>query len=119
MPRALSDVINSLPTDRRQRVETRYAELRDTVDGLAQLRIAAGKTQGSVASMLAVKQPSISKLERQADMYLSTLRSYVQAIGGELELVVRLPARPPFKLERLGDVAIEGRSKPGRRAKIV
>jgi hypothetical protein len=36
-------------------------------------------------------------------MYLSTLRSYVQAIGGELDLVVRLPKRPALRLQNLSD----------------
>jgi hypothetical protein len=35
-------------------------------------------------------------------MYLSTLRSYIATIGGELELIVRLPARPAMRLRRLG-----------------
>jgi hypothetical protein len=52
---------------------------------------------------LKIKQPSVSKIEKQTDMYLSTLRSYVEAIGGELDLVVRLPSRRPVRLNRLGD----------------
>ncbi|HNX98890.1 MAG TPA: XRE family transcriptional regulator, partial [Candidatus Aminicenantes bacterium] len=42
-----------------------------------------------IASVLNIKQPSVSQIERQTDMYLSTLRSYVEAVGGELELTVR------------------------------
>jgi hypothetical protein len=38
-------------------------------------------------------------------MYLSTLRSYVEAIGGQLELTVKLPKRPPMTIHHLGDVA--------------
>jgi hypothetical protein len=63
-----------------------------------------GKAQAEIAAALKIKQPSVSKIERQADMYLSTLRSYVQAIGGELDLVVRLPSRAPVRLHRLGDL---------------
>jgi hypothetical protein len=37
-------------------------------------------------------------------MYLSTLRSYVEAIGGKLELIVHLPSRPPLRLRRLADI---------------
>ena len=51
-----------------------------------------------------IKQPSISKIEKQTDMYLSTLRSYVEAIGGELDLVVRLPSRRAMRLQRLGEM---------------
>ena len=68
-------------------------------------RSRAAKAQVEIASALRVKQPSISKIEKQADMYLSTLRSYVEAIGGKLELVVRLPSRAPVRIDHLGDVA--------------
>jgi len=40
---------------------------------------------------LHVQQPSIAKLERRTDMYLSTLRSHIEAMGGELEVVARFP----------------------------
>lgn len=41
----------------------------------------------------ALSQPFVSKIEKQTDMYLSTLRKYIEAIGGKLELVVKLPKR--------------------------
>ena len=66
---------------------------------------------------LNIKQPSVSKIEKQADMYLSTLRSYVQAIGGALELVVTLPGRPPMRLQHLSGAVQElpaARRKRGR-----
>lgn len=53
------------------------------VEGLRQLRQLAGKGQADIASALNIKQPSVSKIEKQTDMYLSTLRSYVEAVGGE------------------------------------
>ena len=46
-------------------------------------------SQIEIASALNVKQPSVSKIEKQADMYLSTLRSYVEAVGGQLDLIAR------------------------------
>ena len=104
MGRTLDDVIAALPEERRQRVETRFEELKQEVEGLGELRRVAGKAQAEIASALKIKQPSVSKIEKQADMYLSTLKSYVEAIGGELDLVVRLPARPPLRIERLGDM---------------
>ncbi len=69
-----------------------------------QLRQIAGKGQADIASALNIKQPSVSKIEKQTDMYLSTLRSYVEAIGGQLELTVKLPARPAVTIQHLGDV---------------
>jgi transcriptional regulator with XRE-family HTH domain len=58
---------------------------------LAQLRNARRLTQAQLASVLGVSQAQVSRVENQADLYLSTLRSYVQAMGGELELRVVFP----------------------------
>ena len=58
---------------------------------LSELRTASGKTQKEVAKMIGIKQPSLSKLEKQADMQLSTLRRIVKVLGGELEVVAKFP----------------------------
>jgi hypothetical protein len=50
-----------------------------------------GKTQEDVANALNIKQPSVSKIEKQTDLYLSTLRSHIEAVGGKLELTMTLP----------------------------
>ncbi len=112
MGRKLEEIVGALPGERRARVEARFEALEDEVESLGELRRIAGKAQAEIASALKIKQPSVSKIEKQADMYLSTLKSYVEAIGGQLDLVVRLPARAPLRLERLGDVT----SSPTRRA---
>jgi transcriptional regulator with XRE-family HTH domain len=103
MGRTLDQVIAELPPERRERVEARYQELRQEVEGLRELREIAGKAQLDIAAALNIKQPSVSKIEKQTDMYLSTLRNYIEAIGGELELVVKLPKRPAIRLHRIGD----------------
>ena len=41
--------------------------------------------------LLQVQQPSIAKIEKRTDMYLSTLRSHIEAMGGELDVVARFP----------------------------
>jgi DNA-binding XRE family transcriptional regulator len=104
MGRNLNQIIADLPLDRQARIDARYREMKDEVDGLRQLRQVAGKAQADIATTLNIKQPSVSKIEKQADMYLSTLRRYVEAIGGELDLVVRFPKRPALRLQHLGDV---------------
>ena len=58
---------------------------------LASLRRARQLTQAQLAETLDMRQPSISKLENQEDMYLSTLRRYIEALGGEMEVVARFP----------------------------
>ena len=110
MGRTIDEVIAALPKDSQERVDAMYYELKQDVESLRQLRKFAGKAQADIAAALKIKQPSVSKIERQADMYLSTLRSYVKAIGGELELVVHLPSRPALHLHNLGDIL--GAPKP-------
>jgi transcriptional regulator with XRE-family HTH domain len=59
---------------------------------LAEIRQAVGLTQEEVAATLGIKQPTLSRLESQHDMQVSTLQRLVQALGGELEVLVHLPA---------------------------
>jgi DNA-binding XRE family transcriptional regulator len=58
---------------------------------LNELRQARGLSQKTLAEILHVQQPSIAKLEKRTDMYLSTLRSHIEAMGGQLEVVARFP----------------------------
>jgi len=58
---------------------------------LAEIRKEAGFTQEQVADILGIKQPSLSKLEAQDDMQISTLRKIVRALGGEVEIVAHMP----------------------------
>lgn len=58
---------------------------------LHELRKARNATQTDVAKAMNVEQAAISKLERREDMYVSTLRQYVRALGGELKLVASFP----------------------------
>ena len=58
---------------------------------LNELRQARGLSQKMLAEVLHVQQPSIAKMEKRTDMYLSTLRSHIDAMGGELEVIARFP----------------------------
>lgn len=104
MGRTLNEIIEALPKARQDRIAARYRVLKDEVESLQALRKAAGKAQGEIASTLRISQPSVSKIEKQTDMYLSTLRNYVAAVGGDLELVVRFPKQQPLHLRGLGEV---------------
>ncbi|MCZ8194095.1 XRE family transcriptional regulator [Brevundimonas sp.] len=94
----------TLPPARRARVEARAAELAAEVEGLKALREIAGRSQEQIAQSLGVKQPSVLKMERQADLYLSTLRRFVEAAGGTLELRVELPGKGVLRLTGMGDI---------------
>ena len=72
---------------------------------LAELRRARAMTQEQRAEDLHVGQASIAKLERRTDMYLSTLRRFVEPMGGELDIVVRFPDQPQVRLRGIGELA--------------
>jgi transcriptional regulator with XRE-family HTH domain len=74
---------------------------------LREMRQLAGKSQQEVAQALGIKQPSLSKLEKQGDMQISTLRKIVAVLGGELEVLARFPR---------GTVRIDQFDPPRRRA---
>lgn len=58
---------------------------------LNELRQARGLSQKMLAEVLHVQQPSIAKIERRTDMYISTLRSHIEAMDGQLEVVAKFP----------------------------
>ena len=58
---------------------------------LHELRQARALSQVRLAEMLQLQQPEISKIEHRTDMYISTLRDYIRAMGGDLEIVARFP----------------------------
>ena len=58
---------------------------------LNELRQARGLSQKALAEILHVQQPAIAKLEKRTDMYISSLRSHIEAMGGQLEVIARFP----------------------------
>lgn len=77
------------PTSR-ARAEAKAEKLLEEMP-LYELRNARQLTQEKLAKELHVNQSAVSKLERRADMYVSTLREFVRAMGGELEITARFP----------------------------
>jgi transcriptional regulator with XRE-family HTH domain len=65
------------------------------------LRLAAAQTQQELALALGVRQDTISRLEQRSDMLLSTMRRYVEAMGGTLDLAVKFPNRPSVVIDHL------------------
>jgi len=100
----LQEIWDSLTEDRKQRIRMRAEELRADYLTLQELRKAAGLTQAHVSQILEMPQSNVSRLEQNSDMLLSTLRSYVEAVGGKLNLTVELPGRSPIILVGIGDL---------------
>jgi DNA-binding XRE family transcriptional regulator len=101
MATALNDKLKSLPAKRRKKVEARAAELIAEELSLRDLRKARAKTQVALAKDLGIGQEGVSRIEKRSDLMLSTLRSYVEAMGGELHLVAAFPDRAPVELQGL------------------
>jgi hypothetical protein len=87
----VDDYLAKLPKKRQQAIAKRAAELIAEEATLRQLRVARERSQEEIAIKLHIKQAAVSKLERRTDMYLSTLRSYIEAMGGQLEIIARFP----------------------------
>src|ERR1700722_5165359 len=79
--------------------------VRDELQRMAldELRSAKQLTQADMAEMLDVPQSSISRIERRADMYLSTLRNYIHAMGGALQIQAVFPDGGAVVIDRFGD----------------
>jgi len=58
---------------------------------LQELRQAHQMSQERIAEIMHTKQANVSRIERRTDMYISTLRSYIEAMGGELDIIARFP----------------------------
>jgi DNA-binding XRE family transcriptional regulator len=109
------EVMAGLSAEMRARVEARTQELIEEEMTLRDLRSVQHLTQERVAEILGVEQDSVSRMERRADMLLSTMSSYVEAMGGRLRLVAEFPNRRPYTV-KLGDLSDAG-PEPRRRGR--
>lgn len=90
MAKKFSDLIARRSPDSRARAETLYQKLRAEMP-LHELRQAQELSQDALAKTLHINQAAVSKMERRTDMYISTLRNYIRAMGGELEIIATFP----------------------------
>ena len=103
MGRSLDAVLEALPEGRRLEIDARYRELVSELESLKALRQELGISQEKIACSMGMTQPAISKVENEADMLVSTLRKYVEALGGELDIVIRPPHREPVRLSSFAE----------------
>lgn len=90
MARNFAELREKMSPEARERARERAAELRAEMP-LQELRQALRLTQEQIANVLDTNQANVSKLERRTDMFVSTLRSYIEAMGGLLEITARFP----------------------------
>lgn len=90
MAKKFRDLVAKMPADARKRGEERTRELLAAMP-LDELRHAREITQQHLAGLLGVNQAAVSRMERRTDMYVSTLRSFIEAMGGRLEVRAVFP----------------------------
>jgi transcriptional regulator with XRE-family HTH domain len=107
MGRRIDEVIAKLPKERRQRVAKKASvmakEMISYADSLGMVRKALSRTQSQMGEELGLPQNAVSQLEGRSDLLLSTLRRYVNALGADLDLVVRMKDGSQVVLTGLGE----------------
>jgi transcriptional regulator with XRE-family HTH domain len=92
-----------MSSESRARVDAQVKEVLATMP-LNEIRQAIGLTQAEIAKQLDQGQGSVSKIEHAADMYLTTLRKYIEALGGELHLTATFPDGRSFIIDQVSDL---------------
>ena len=107
-----------LSPEREERISQRAQMLIEEEMTLRELRKVQQLTQESMAKLLGIEQDSVSRMERRTDMLLSTMSSFVTAMGGSLRLIAEFPNRRPVAI-RLSDLQESSRppARSGRRRK--
>lgn len=105
MAEALKSVLASLPKEQQAAITNQTTMLIAEEMALRDLRKALEYSQQVVSKKLNVNQSEISKIEHRTDMYLSTLRSYIEAMGGELDIIAKFPDRPPIRINQFEQLA--------------
>jgi transcriptional regulator with XRE-family HTH domain len=113
--KTLEQKLNEISPERQKKIKVRTRELVAREMSLRELRHAVNKTQKTVARTLNMGQEGISRLEKRSDLLLSTLRNYVEAVGGSLTLVAQFPDQEPIAIEGLGEVVTAEKEKAKRR----
>lgn len=90
MAKSFNTLKDKISTERKAKIDERIKKALSEMP-LAELRQARKMTQDQIARSMKIKQASVSKMEGQTDMYISTLRKYIAALGGELEIVAKFP----------------------------
>lgn len=103
MATTLQEKLATLAPERRKKIEAEADRLCAEHLTLQEFRKAKEMTQVQLTETLGVQQETVARYERQCDLLLSTLASYVRAMGGDLKLVVEFPGLAPVALEGIGE----------------
>jgi transcriptional regulator with XRE-family HTH domain len=99
-----SDYKKKLTPEQRAKVDELARKLIAEEKSLREIRKARDYSQATLAELLGMNQGDLSKFERRTDAYLSTIRRYIEAMGGTLELVATFPDTGPVVISNLGEL---------------
>lgn len=112
--KTLEQKIREVSPVRRKKIEHRAAQLLAEEMSLRELRRAHKLTQDRIAETLGIGQDQVSRLEQRSDLLISTLRSYVEAMGGRLTLVAEFPDHQPVVLSGIAALDTDPTPTPTR-----
>ena len=112
--KTLDQKIKEVTPARRRKIENRAAHLLAEELSLRELRHAHKLTQERIAETLGIGQDQVSRLEQRSDLLISTLRSYVEAMGGRLTLVAEFPDHKPVVLSGIAALDTDATPTPPR-----
>lgn len=117
----LGRIRKAMSAERQRKIRGRAAAIMAEEMTLRDLRKAFTRTQSTVGDILGIGQEGVSRIEQRRDLLLSTLRGYVEAMGGNLSLIVEFPDREPVSLSGIGHArpaaAVTGFHRRQRRAR--
>ena len=106
MPKKFSELRNRMSPEAREKSRLYKKQMVEEM-ALHELRAAHKLTQMRMAELLEVNQSEVSKIEKRTDMYVSTLASYIEAMGGSLEIRAVFPDGD-VRIRRFDEIATEG-----------
>ena len=111
MATTVRDKVKGLPPERRARIDAETDRLHAEYKTLHELRKARELTQVEIARALNIRQASVAQMEKRSDLLISTLRGYIEGMGGTLKLVVEFPDRAPMQIAGIGELGHPTQSK--------
>ena len=115
MATTLRDKMKGLPPERRARIDAETDRLHAEYKTLQELRKARELTQVEIARALNIRQASVAQMEKRSDLLISTLRGYIEGMGGTLKLVVEFPDHAPVQIGGIAEISNAEHSCSGTR----
>ena len=104
MATTLREKMKGMSAERQARIDAETDRLHNEYKTLQELRKARELTQVEIAKALNIRQASVAQMEKRSDLLISTLRAYIEGMGGTLKLVVEFPDRAPVQISGIDEV---------------